>query len=202
EAASKPSVKPDEVVSVPFQGLWRGLSDPQFEPQRFEGPGRSFGSVLATTMVTAGPRELGAPNYACITDSYLNLNSRQAYHFAIVDSFLSDNQNNNHISMRLKGGGAPPWQRSLRGEFVAEVLRLHHFTVSVTGDLLNGWSRGLDRATGSDKLAMIGHLLRFLAQLDMWMTDEAHVKRYVEAFVEAEAAALQGTAVVRGPATS
>ena len=35
----------------------------------------------------------------------------------------------------------------------------------------------------------------------MWMTDEAHVKRYVEAFVEAEAVALQGTAVVRGQAT-
>ena len=201
EVASKPSVKPEEVVSVPFQGLWRGLSDPQFEPQRFEGPGRSFGSVLATTMVTAGSRELGAPNYACITDSYLNLNSRQAYHFAIVDSFLSDNQNNNHISMRLKGGGAPPWQRNLRAEFVGEVLRLHHFTVSVTGDLLNGWVRGLDRTTGTEKLAMIGHLLRFLAQLDMWMTDEAQVKRYVEAFVESEAVALTAKGTDRRLAT-
>jgi pyruvate,water dikinase len=190
EAAAQESVKPDEVVSVPFQGLWRGLSDPQFEPQRFEGPGRSFGSVLATTMVTAGPRELGAPNYACITDNYLNLNSRQAYHFAIVDSFLSGNQNNNHISMRLKGGGAPLWQRNLRAEFVAEVLRLHYFSVSVTGDLLNGWVRGVDIATGTDKLMMIGHLLRFLAQLDMWMTDENQVRRYADAFAEAEAAAL------------
>jgi hypothetical protein len=71
---------------------------------------------------------------------------------------------------------------------VAEVLRLHQFTATVTGDLLNGWCRGLDIATGMDKLATIGHLLRFLAQLDMWMTGETDVKRYVEAFVEAEAA--------------
>jgi pyruvate,water dikinase len=190
DAASKPSVSPEEVVSVPFQGLWRGLGDPHFETRRVEAPGRSFASVLATTMATAGPRELGAPNYACITDNYLNLNSRQAYHFAIVDSYLCENQNNNHLSLRLKGGGAPPWQRGLRAEFVAEILRLHHFTVNVTGDLLNGWSRGVDLATGLDKLAMIGHLLRFLAQLDMWMTDEMQVRRYADSFMEAEAAAL------------
>jgi pyruvate,water dikinase len=134
EAASKPEVTPPEVVSIPFRGLWRGLGDPDFEPGHREGPGGSFGAVLATTMAATGARELGAPNYACITDSYLNLNSRQAYHFAIVDSFLSANQNNNHVSMRLKGGGAPPWQRNLRAEFVAEVLRRHHFTAHVTGD--------------------------------------------------------------------
>ena len=92
--------------------------------------------------------------------------------------------------MRLKGGGAAVWQRDLRARFVAEVLRLHHFTVNVTGDLMNGWVRGLDQATGVDKLAMIGHLLRFLARLDMWMSDETHVKSYTAAFVEAEAAAL------------
>jgi pyruvate,water dikinase len=161
--------------------------------------GRSFASILMSTMTTAGPRDLGAPNYACITDSYLNLNSRQAYHFAIVDAFLCENQNSNHISMRLKGGAAPPWQRGLRAEFVAEVLRLHHFTATVTGDLLNGWCRGLDMETGMEKLATVGHLLRFLAQLDMWMTDETDVKRYVEAFVEVEAAVVARKGKDRGP---
>jgi hypothetical protein len=36
---------------------------------------------------------------------------------------------------------------------------------------------------------MIGHLVRFLAQLDMWMTREADVGAYVDLFAEAEAAA-------------
>jgi pyruvate,water dikinase len=186
EAASKESVTADEVVSIPFQGLWRGLGDPNFEPRLSERPA-PFGSVVATTMVTAGP---GSPNYACITESYLNLSSRQAFHYAVVDSFLSDDQNNNHVSLRLRGGGAAPWQRRLRAELVAEVLRRHHFSVSVTGDILTGWVRGLDRATGADELAMIGHLLRFLPRLDMAMTDESQVKRHLEAFVEAEAAAM------------
>jgi pyruvate,water dikinase len=190
EAANKRSVKPEEVVSIPFQGLWRGLGDPLFEPQRPDITMRAFGPAFATMQVTGGPRGLGEPNYACITDKYINLNSRQAFHFLMVDSFISDNQNNNHISVRLKGGGAAVWQRELRVRMAAEILQLHHFSVNVTGDLLTGWVRGLDPASGSEKLAMIGHLIRFLSRLDLFMSDETHVKQYADAFVEAEAAAL------------
>jgi pyruvate,water dikinase len=192
EAASKRTVKPEDVVSVPFQGLWRGLSDPRFV-RRSDIPAQSFRSAFGTGLASTGPREGGSPNYACITESYLNLNSRQAHHFAIVDAFLSDNQNNNHVSLRMKGGGGAPWQRNLRAELVAEILRLHHFTVDVTGDLVNGWARGLDLTTGADKLTMIGHLLSFSALLDLWITGEAQMKRYVAEFVEAEARRSEGS---------
>jgi pyruvate, water dikinase len=203
EVGSQDRVVPADILSVPFQGLWRGLADARFQPRRSERPVPSA-SVLAATRAMSGPSELGVPNYACITDSYLNLNARggierdplrvrprrQAYHYVVVDSFLSENQNENHIRMRLRGGGAAPWQRRLRAEVAAEILRLHHFTASVTGELMNAWVRGIDRTTGAAQLATIGRLLRFLARLDMWMTEEADVKRRVEAFVEAEAESL------------
>jgi pyruvate,water dikinase len=215
EAASRKRVMAAEVLSVPFQGLWRGLSDSSFDPRRPERPPPSA-SVLAATRAMSGPDELGAPNYACITDCYLNLNSRagverdpfrvrprrQAYHYVVVDSFLSENQNENHIRVRLRGGGAAPWQRRLRAEVAAEILRLHHFTVSVTGELMNGWVRGIDRGTGARELATIGRLLRFLARLDMWMTEEADVKRRVEAFMDAEAAALAPRTLGPGKASA
>ena len=190
EAGRRQTVKPEEVISVPFQGLWRGLSDPRFERRSTDIPPRSFGSAVGRALADSGPREMGAPNYACITDSYLNLNSRQAYHFATVDAFLSDNQNNNHISLRMKGGGGAPWQRNLRAQFLAEVLRLHQFTVDVTGDLVNGWARGLDLTTGVDKLTMVGRLLAFSALLDISITGEAQMKRFVTEFVEKEAQRL------------
>jgi len=189
EATPKRIVTLEDVTSVPFRALWRGLSDPRFE-RRAAPPLQSFGATLGVELASRGPRELGSPNYACVTDSYLNLNSRQAYHFAIVDAFLSGNQDNNHISVRMKGGGGTQWQRSLRAVFVEEILRLHHFTVDVTGDLLNGWARGLDLATGADKLTMIGHLLSFSTLLDLWMTGEDRMKQYVSEFVEAEARCL------------
>ena len=87
---------------------------------------------------------------------------RQANHFVVVDSFLSENQSENHIRMRLEGGGAAPWQRNLRAQVTAEILRLHDFTTTVTGDLANGRMRGMDRATSAARLASIGRLLRFL----------------------------------------
>lgn len=195
EAAAVERVEPGEIASVPFQGIWRGLGDPHFEPRVPERPAPTE-SALATSMVTSGP---GSPNYACVTENYLNLSSRQAYHYVVVDSFLSDTQNNNHVSIRLRGGGAAPWQRRLRAEMVAEILRLHHFSVSLSGDILSGWVRGVDAAAGADELATVGHLLRFLTRLDMVMTDESMVKRYLEAFVEAEAAAM---AAVHGTATA
>lgn len=197
EAAADRALEPDDVVSAPFRALWRGLGDEHFKSRRNDAPNlQSFAALVASTVGTVEARELGAPNYACVTDTYLNLNSRQAYHFAIVDAFIGDNQNNNHISLRLKGGGAAPWQRALRVQFMAEVLRLRCFTVDVTGDVLNAWYRGIDRATGADALTMIGHLLRYSAQLDMWMTDERRTKDDVAAFVQAEEAACEATACV------
>jgi pyruvate,water dikinase len=189
EVADRETVTPDEVLSLPFQGLWRGLGDARFEPQRSERPG-PFGSVLTSTMVTSGARRLGSPNYACISEGYLNLSSRQAYHFAVVDSFVSAEPNGNHVSMRLRGGGAAAWQRKLRADFAAEVLRSRHFTVSVMGDLLTGWVRGLDAESSLDRLATVGHLLRFLSRLDMFMNDESDVRRFSEQFAAAEASVL------------
>ena len=186
EAASLRTVKTDDVLSAPFLGLWRGLIDPRFEP-RSDIPAQSFGSAFGRGLATMGPREMGSPNYACITESYLNLNSRQTHHFATVDAFLSDNQNNNHISLRMKGGGGAPWQRSLRAEFVAEILRLHRFTVNVTDDLVNGWMRGIDMDAGLDRLTMIGRLLSFSALLDFHMTGRPQMKQYVTEFLEAGA---------------
>jgi pyruvate,water dikinase len=185
EAASKRTVTPEDVVSVPFGGLWEGLIDEHFG-RRSAPPLKSFGATFDTTLANRGPRQLGSPNYACITDSYLNVNSRQAYHFAIVDAFLSDNLNNNHIALRMKGGGGAPWQRGLRAEFVAQILRLHNFVVDVRDDLVNGWIRGVDIAAGTEKLKMIGRLLSF-SLLDLWMTGEEQMKRYIEEFTEAEA---------------
>lgn len=213
EAAGKKSVGPEDIASVPFRGLWKGLCDANFHPQRPDRP-LPPASVLAASMMLAGPDEREPPNYACITESYLNLNARagverdpvrarprnQAYHFVVVDSFLSENPNENHIRVRLRGGGAAPWQRRLRAEFAAEVLRLRHLSVSVTGDLMNAWVRGVDREVGAEALAMIGRLLRYLARLDMWMTDDADVKRHVDGFAAAEAAALEGAARARDAA--
>ncbi len=197
-AVTRKGVKPEDVVCVPFQGLWRGLGDEGLESVRLGAPVLGgFASVMLSTMREDATRSLGQPNYACVTDCYLNLNSRQAYHFAIVDAFLSENQNANHVSVRLRGGGAAPWQRTLRGEFMAQVLRIRGFTAQVRSDLLNAMLRGVDVESGQEALRTVGHLLRFAAQLDMWMTSESRVSTYVDAFLQAEERALAASSPTR-----
>jgi pyruvate,water dikinase len=187
EAAGKRSVTCDDIVSAPFRALWRGLVDDEFPRAPVEGvQTRSLASMLANTVAPTGGRRLGVPNYACLTETYINLNSRQAYHYAVVDAFLSDNQNSNHVSVRLKGGGAAAWQQNLRAQFMCEVLRLHRFTATATADVLNAWCRGIDQTTGAEMLTTVGRLLRFSAQLDLLMDDQSQVRSYVELFLEAE----------------
>ena len=150
--------------------------------------------MIGTTAFEAtGGRALGAPSYVCLTSSYMNMNSRQAYHFAIVDAYVSDNLDSNHISFRIKGGGAAQEQRILRVRFMADILRMHHFAVSERGDLLNAWQRGLDNSASKKTLIMIGRLLRFCDRLDMWMTDPDSVPRCIEAFMKTEETAEQNT---------
>jgi pyruvate,water dikinase len=193
EAAAHKRVTPGEVISLPFRALWRGLGNEEFERQWPGAPHlSSFASVVSGSMASGGERDFGAPNYACVAENYLNLNSREIFHFAMVDSFLSENPNNNHISIRFKGGGAAPWQRNLRAEFIAEVLKLHGFTVNVRGDLVNGWCHGLDLEPCSDQLTMIGRLLRFSKRLDMYMRNEEQIREYLDSFVKEEAMASMG----------
>jgi pyruvate,water dikinase len=193
ESARK--VTADQIVSVPFHGLWKGLSDERFDAERYEDQGHgSLGTVIGTTAFEgAGGRALGAPSYVCLSSSYMNLNSRQAYHFAIVDAYVSDNLDSNHISFRLKGGGAAEWQRILRVRFMADTLRMHHFAVSERGDLINAWQRGLDIPASERTLVMIGRLLRFCNRLDMLMTDADSVPRCIEAFMRLVEAAERHT---------
>jgi len=180
----------DQVASAPFHALWKGMSDERFDVERLvqmEAGHGALGSVIRTTAFGGtGGRALGAPSYVCLTSSYMNLNSRQAYHFAIVDAYVSEQLDSNHLGFRLKGGGAAQWQRVLRVRFMADVLRMHHFTVSERGDLLNAWQRGLDVSASKETLVMIGRLLRFCRRLDMWMTDPESVPRLVEAFSRLE----------------
>ena len=183
-------VTAEQVVSVPFHALWKGLSDERFDVERYEQEWHgSMGTLISATAFRGGGRALGAPSYVCLTSSYMNLNSRQAYHFAIVDAYASDNLDSNHLSFRLKGGGAEPWQRALRIRFIADILRMHHFAVSERGDLLNAWQRGLDISASERTLVMVGRLLRFCNRLDRFMRAPDCVPSFVEGFMKAEEAA-------------
>ena len=185
--AAAGEVGPSQIVSRPFQALWRGVTHPGVSWTR-EIPA-SFGdlaSVMANTLTSsAGPiRALGEKSYLLVADEYMNLNSRLAYHFTLVDACVSDVPGNNYISFRFAGGGATRRRRNLRACFIESCLAYYGFRVDRRGDLVNAWFKKAPSAQTEANLDILGRLMACSSQLDMYMTGDTAVGWYVRQFLD------------------
>jgi pyruvate,water dikinase len=186
-------VRPEEIVSPPFRALWRGMTRPGVTwTGRTQISLGGFMSVVASSMSDsrAGIREVGGRNYLMVAPDYVNLNARLAYHFAMVDAFVSPVPENNFVNFRFRGGGAGEERRDLRGQFLAEVLLRSGFGVDRRGDLVTAWLRRYPRGPSEDGLATLGTLMACARQLDMLMQDESAMRHFVESFLRADFAAF------------
>jgi pyruvate,water dikinase len=183
------SVTPDEIDSRAFQALWRGIADPGVS---WTGRSRISVSGFASVMVKSvtdpygSIRQLGERNYLIVSPQYLNLNARLAYHFAMVDAFVSDVPENNYVNFRFRGGGANSERKDLRARFLAEVLLNSKFGVNRRGDLVTAWLRRHSGNESEEGLALIGRLMACARQLDMLMDSKAALNHYVERFLEGD----------------
>jgi pyruvate,water dikinase len=186
EVQGQRTVPPGAILCAPFQAFWRGVSNPNVAWRREAPPSLDgLASVLAGSFSNqAGPqRGLGEQSYLMIAPTYMNLNSRLAYHFSLIDASLTDIPNNNHIAFRFAGGGATQWRRNLRAAFLEAVLLRHGFQVDRRGDLINAWLKKATAAETSEKLDILGRLMACASQLDMYMTSEDVMRAHVEAFL-------------------
>lgn len=179
-------VKVEEVTSIPFLAFWRGVSH---EGIRWSGPPprvnlRALSSVMSNTLLDAARsgRALGSRTYALVSRDYMNLNSRLAYHFAMVDTLCGHTPASNYINFRFKGGGTGLDRRVLRVRFIARILESLGFFVNIKQDLLNATLKGLPASEMEEKLDMVGRLLGCSRLLDMAMADEADMEWFVRAF--------------------
>jgi pyruvate,water dikinase len=182
---NRKSIRPEEILSTPFQALWRGIKHPGISwAGRRHVSMSGFTSVL-TASVTDGQnaiRRLGDSNYMIVTPEYLNLNARLAYHFAMLDAFVSDVPQNNFVNFRFRGGGAGAMRKDLRARFLTEVLLRSNFGVDRRGDLVTSWLRGHSKDESEAALVMLGKLMGCARQLDMLMESESAVTHFVERF--------------------
>jgi pyruvate, water dikinase len=186
ENPSAEEVKPAEIVSRPFQGFWRGVSHPGVSWTR-ELPASlgDLASVMATSLTThsGAMRALGEISYLLVADEYMNLNSRLAYHFTLVDACVSDVPGNNYIAFRFAGGGAARQRRNLRACFIEACLAHYGFLVDRRADLVNAWFKKAPADKTEANLDILGRLMVCTSQLDMYMTSEAVMMWYVRQFL-------------------
>jgi pyruvate,water dikinase len=180
-------VTPQEIVSRPFQSFWKGLTHPAVTWTR-EMPASlsDLASVMAGSFSPQGNvmRALGDKSYLLVADEYMNLNSRLAYHFSLVDACLSEIPGNNYISFRFAGGGATRQRRNLRACFIEACLSHYGFLVDRRGDLVNAWYKKGPATETSAKLDILGRLMGCSGQLDMYMSSHEAMKWYVGQFIE------------------
>ena len=179
-------IRIEEITSVPFMAFWRGVSH---EGIRWSGPParvnlKALSSVMTNTMLDAARsgRALGSRTYALVSRDYMNLNSRLAYHFAMVDTLCGRKAAANYINFRFKGGGTGLNRRILRVRFIARILESLGFVVNIKEDLINAALKGLPMNEQEQKLDMIGRLLGCSRLLDMAMDNEDAMEWFVQAF--------------------
>lgn len=179
-------VTPSQIVSRPFQALWKGITHPAVSWTRTMSASFSdLASVIAGSFGSQNSviRALGERSYLLVASEYLNLNSRLAYHFSLVDACLSDNASNNYISFRFAGGGATRQRRGLRACFLETCLKHYGFVVDRRGDLINAWFKRARTQDTETNLDILGRLMACSCQLDMYMTGQEAMSWYVEQFL-------------------
>ena len=183
EAETKRVVALEEVVSVPFKALWRGLGHPElyWDPKLKHFDWEEFDRISAGIVPLDS---LGS--YAILSSDYLNLNIHFGYHFAVLDTLCGEDYDNNYIMLRFAGGGAKLHSRSLRVKFLDEILASLGFRTEIKGDLIEAQFTRDDKLAIEAKLEKIGLLLGCTRLLDMVLQDEKDVETYVNRFLSGD----------------
>jgi pyruvate,water dikinase len=173
----------DQFRSIPMRAVLKGMLTPGIwstQPMQFGLD--DFVSSVTRFSVIESNQERPAQNLAVLSDSYCNINLRLGYHFNVIDTYVSENTDDNYIYFRFVGGVTESKRRQLRAIFLRIVLEGLDFKVAVSGDLVIARLKRWDAERILKVLEILGKLVGFSRQLDTQMRDEESVETYVKAF--------------------
>ena len=123
-------------------------------------------------------------NLAVLSECYCNINLRLGYHFNVIDTYVSDNTDDNYIYFRFVGGVTESQRRQLRAILLKRILENMDFKVTVSGDLVIARLKCWEGPKIIAILEMLGRLIGFSRQLDTQMRSEEAVERYLNTFMQ------------------
>ncbi|WP_163337558.1 PEP/pyruvate-binding domain-containing protein [Desulfopila sp. IMCC35008] len=170
------------ISSPPFQSLWRGLSHPDVAWKQKPFDWAAYDKIELAGGVPPKKDSFSFASYAVIGAEYLHFHLRFGYHFTIVDVMCGPNEAENHCLLRFAGGGADFDQRSLRIDFLEQVLARLGFSVETKGDLLEAKMLAVSRTVMDNKLDILGRLLGATKLMDMVLDDQQKVAACVDDF--------------------
>jgi pyruvate, water dikinase len=179
-------VTPEQIRSVPFQAVVKGMTHPGL--WRSEAVPLSTGDFLSSMLhapdiVSESVRTTDI-NVAVISREYVNVSLKFGYHYAVLDSYVSNTARNNHIYFRFAGGATDITKRSLRLHFIARVLEECGFSSDTRGDLIIARLVNIGPEEMESILERMGRLLSYTRQMDAILQDERSVAAHVEQFLD------------------
>lgn len=136
-------------------------------------------SMSLTGPLAARPQQ----NLAIVSGEYLHLSLRLGYHFNIVDAYLADAPADNYIYFRFAGGVTELTRRSRRAALLKRILEDHGFVTEGREDLVIGRVKGIAPDLMLERMGMLGRLIGFTRQLDVFLRNDRLVDQYVARFM-------------------
>jgi len=182
DCAEQHIISIDQILSTPFQPLWRGLTHPDITwGQQKYYDWKSYDQIAMSDAFTFQSKSDSA-TYAIVAKDYLNINIRFGYHFTVIDSLCEQNSANNYCTLRFAGGGGEFEGRRLRIQFLLRVLERLDFEVRIKGDLLDASLKHVGKETLLERLESVGRLLGLTKQMDIQLREESQVEQLLEEF--------------------
>ncbi len=183
DAGSRKITSVEMVQSLPMRAFLDGLVSPgawSTHPVQL-GFGDLVSSLTRFSMSDRATHYQGQ-NLAVITDHYANISLRLGYHFNVIDTYVSENVDDNYIYFRFVGGVTETERRHLRAILIKEILEKLHFRATLKGDLVVARLKKLEDKKVLEVLYDIGRLVGFTRQLDTQMDSKGSVAESLRVF--------------------
>jgi pyruvate,water dikinase len=177
-------VRPSQVVSLPFQAFWRGLTAMRW-PQAKPAGVKSLSSVFVKgeAEVAQGEAPWRDQSYVVLSQNYMNFSIRLGYHLSTVEAYLSDQINDNYLTFSFRGGGSTPERRHRRARLIEAIIDRLDLNYRRQGDLIEARLAKYSLAMMEPRLVLLGKLTLYTKQLDMVLFSEGIVDWYIKDFL-------------------
>ena len=127
-------VRPSQVVSLPFQAFWMGLT----AGLEAAAAPPEVGSLSAILPLGAGETrgDWQGPEYAVLSGNYLNLNLHLGYLRFTVEAYITGQVNDNYLTFGFRVNGSTPELQAIRARLLESILDRLDLTTRRQGEFL------------------------------------------------------------------
>ena len=180
-------ITPEKIQSVPLKAIWKGFSHPGIS---WSGGVSVDMKKLMTLIVSSATSDftesLDITSYVIVSKDYLNMSARFGYHFATIDTLCGEYSEQNYLTLQFTGGAGSYTGRSLRIQFLGNILQSMGFRVNMKGDLLEASLSRYDKDSLKNILDQVGRLLASSRLLDLTISNQQDIEAMTELFTNGE----------------